>query len=97
MTLTSKRVDCPKCGVRSSGRIVAWRLLESDDEVEQFEKVTAVSPSRGIETRSGTVVVEKERGRVHVAEESSEETYRCLRCGQTWTSKAVEQRRAGLV
>ena len=74
--------------------MVAWRLLQSGDDVEKFEKVFPVSPSRGIETRSGSVMVERETETIHLTEESFEETFRCSRCGNTWTRTEVKRKEA---
>jgi len=90
----SLKLDCPKCGTKSGGRMVAWRLLQSGDDVEKFEKVFPVSPSRGIETRSGSVMVERETETIHLTEESFEETFRCSRCGNTWTRTEVKRKEA---
>ena len=84
-----RRENCPNCGARSGGRMVAWRLLDVDDEVEVTERSMPVHPSRGIEVRGGAVVLEKEKERIRVIQETHQMDYRCDRCHNAWSTKSA--------
>ena len=92
----SKRLDCPRCAAHRGGRIVAWRLRDSEEEIGEIEKPVAATPARGIETRGGAIMMEKVKQRIRVTEESFEETFRCEHCGYNWLLVTVSLRRQGL-
>ena len=85
---------CPNCGTASRTRAVAWRLLETSGELERVEGLLSDTITRGIETRGGPVAVEMENRMLEVDRETYETTYRCSRCGHSWSVRSTAVKRA---
>jgi len=87
---------CPKCGASSRVRAVAWRLIESSDELETVERPVPGTVRRDLEVRGGPILVEKEKEMLEFETDTYETTYACRSCGHSWSRNSTTTKKAVL-